>query len=442
VSSDEEASAKGTSRGVEKETAAQNPFLNALLPVLTAVGTGIGAIGFVIFFGGFIVWARFHAAGLPANEAVAQVPRNDLVVTGASFLVPALLAALAAVAMAVAAWEGFIGNRLRHRKAEARESQIRTDARIEMLRAEEKRAEDDVERLQGQMDRYRATAKDAEIDPESRKIALSNYRAARAKHQEGEQLLANLRESELPAARSDQADVARAAPEAEKLSRNEWRLQAATGVGPMILVELVVIGAGLGGLSWIYRGSLVLAMLVTVAIAIAVITRMKHFAWFALSVFLGVGAVIAFSTYVRTQSHPQVSPLAAIEGSAPVAGFFVAETSDAVYMGIPEPDLPNFKGDGDLEFDHSEVTLLRFPKASLASLTIGPDMDEGKAYKRALALALALCHRLRRSLPEHNPSPASFDPKGSPPGAENPRPCAVPATRSLRHRLALVKGLH
>jgi hypothetical protein len=412
------------------------------MPVLTVIGTGIGVLGFVIFFGGFIAWTRFDAAGLPANEAVAQIPRNDLIVTGASFLVPALLAALAAVAVALAAWNGFIGNRLRRRKARAKESQIRTDARVEMLRAEEARAEGEVTKLQSQMDKFQAASSDAQIDSDSHKAALNNYRAAKAKLQEPEERLAHLRETELPTARADQADVAKMAPEAEKLSRNEWLLQAATGVGPMLIVEVLVIGAGWGGLSWNYRALLLGVMLATIAVAIIVISMTEHFALFALSVFLGVGVMIAFSTYARTQSHTKVSPLAAIDGSAPIAGFFVAETSDAVYIGIPEPEPPTSRADRDLEFDHNAVTLLRLPKTSLTNLTIGPGMDEGEAYMRSLALVLALCHRQRQSLPKRTLASASLDQKGPSTKIEQLQPCAVAATRNLSHRLASVKGFH
>jgi hypothetical protein len=440
--SDVEEGTQSTPMGGKGAAADQSPLLAVLLPVLTAIGTGIGAIGFVIFFGGFIVWTRFNAAGLPANEAVAQVPRSDLIVTGASFLVPALLAALAAVAVAVAAWTGFIGNRLKIRKAQARESRIRTDARIEMLRAEDARVEDEVKRLQEQMDGYDTAAGEAEIDSDAHRIALSNYRVARAEHQDRSQHLADLRENEMPAARSDQADVAKTAPEAEKLSYNEWLLQAAIGIGPMLFVELLVIGAGWGGLSWGYRGLLILVMIMTIAVAIVVISTTEHFAWFAVSVFLGVGVMIAFSTYARTQSHTKVSPMAALDGSAPIAGFFVAETSDAMYMGVPEPEPPAFKGDRDLEFDHSAVTMLRFPKASLTNFTIGPGMDEGEAYKRSLALALALCRHLKRSLPQPTLVSTSSDRKGSSSDVEPLRPCAAKATTDLRARLDAVKDSH
>src|SRR4051794_15777198 len=106
-----------------------------MLPVLTFIGTGIGIIGFVIFFGGFVVWARFDGAGLPADEAVAQLPRNDLVVTGASFLIPAILAAMGAVAVALVLWHFLVADRRRHRVDEAQEKLDAAVVRVERLKS-------------------------------------------------------------------------------------------------------------------------------------------------------------------------------------------------------------------------------------------------------------------------------------------------------------------
>ena len=68
-----------------------------LMQVLGFIAAGIGVLGFVTFFGAAILWIRFDQAALPANDAVAVVPREVLLTTGASFLVPALLLALGAV---------------------------------------------------------------------------------------------------------------------------------------------------------------------------------------------------------------------------------------------------------------------------------------------------------------------------------------------------------
>lgn len=70
-------------------------------PVLAAVGTGVGVIGFVTFVGGVTVYARLRAAGFPAAPALGIFPSQDLVVIGAQTLVPELLSALGAVILLV-----------------------------------------------------------------------------------------------------------------------------------------------------------------------------------------------------------------------------------------------------------------------------------------------------------------------------------------------------
>jgi hypothetical protein len=70
-------------------------------PVLAAIGTGVGVIGFVTFVGGVTVYARLRAAGFPAAPALGIFPSQDLVVIGAQTLVPEALSALGAVILLV-----------------------------------------------------------------------------------------------------------------------------------------------------------------------------------------------------------------------------------------------------------------------------------------------------------------------------------------------------
>jgi hypothetical protein len=48
--------------------------------------SGIGGVGLVVFTGGALQWLRFRAAHLPADQAVAAVPKNELIATGAGAL--------------------------------------------------------------------------------------------------------------------------------------------------------------------------------------------------------------------------------------------------------------------------------------------------------------------------------------------------------------------
>lgn len=84
-------------RNVDVMSPEPKPSDTPLMQVLGFVAAGIGVLGFVTFFGAAILWIRYDQAALPANEAVALVPREVLLTTGASFLVPAVLLALGAV---------------------------------------------------------------------------------------------------------------------------------------------------------------------------------------------------------------------------------------------------------------------------------------------------------------------------------------------------------
>jgi hypothetical protein len=72
-----------------------------LAPILAAVATGIGVIGFVTFVGGVIVWAKLTANGFAAAPALGIFPSQDLLVIGAQTLVRQVIWALVAVAALV-----------------------------------------------------------------------------------------------------------------------------------------------------------------------------------------------------------------------------------------------------------------------------------------------------------------------------------------------------
>jgi hypothetical protein len=82
-----------------------------LAPLLGAIVTGVGVIGFVTFIGGVTVYARLQAAGFPAAPALGIFPSQDLVVIGAQTLVPEALWALAIVVAL-----GFLYALIRRRK--------------------------------------------------------------------------------------------------------------------------------------------------------------------------------------------------------------------------------------------------------------------------------------------------------------------------------------
>ena len=69
------------------------PPSSPLRVALEVIGAAAGVTLFVTFIGGAILWARFHGLGLPADEAVAIVPRSVLISVGAGALAPAIILA-------------------------------------------------------------------------------------------------------------------------------------------------------------------------------------------------------------------------------------------------------------------------------------------------------------------------------------------------------------
>src|SRR3954453_5592127 len=56
-------------------------------------GAAAGAVGLLYVIGGAVMWLRFLPAGLPADQAVALVPKTDLLVLGLRVMVLPVLAA-------------------------------------------------------------------------------------------------------------------------------------------------------------------------------------------------------------------------------------------------------------------------------------------------------------------------------------------------------------
>jgi hypothetical protein len=103
-----------------EDTAQKGPATpwTQIAPVLAAIGTGIGVIGFVTFIGGAVVWARLNAAGFPAAPALGVFPSQDLLVIGAETLVPQVIVALVTVlALALSYYLAVGAARLVHRRS-------------------------------------------------------------------------------------------------------------------------------------------------------------------------------------------------------------------------------------------------------------------------------------------------------------------------------------
>jgi uncharacterized membrane protein YgcG len=81
--------------GVVENTIAQAAAFTAMLA---------GTVGLLYVIGGTVLWLRFHEANLPADRAVALVPKNDLLVLGLRVMVIPALASGALLLALGSAW--------------------------------------------------------------------------------------------------------------------------------------------------------------------------------------------------------------------------------------------------------------------------------------------------------------------------------------------------
>jgi hypothetical protein len=92
-----------------KKDEAESKLTDIFVKVLGAVATGIGVTGAVVVVGASIFWARFDAIGIPAIQAVTDIPRTELLVQGAQEMVFFVLVGLgAALLIAIADPKGDI----------------------------------------------------------------------------------------------------------------------------------------------------------------------------------------------------------------------------------------------------------------------------------------------------------------------------------------------
>lgn len=389
--------------------------LNVIGMVLAAVGGGIGVLGFVAFFGAAILWIRMNQAHIPANEAVAVIPKSVLLTTGATFLVPALLAAFGFTAFlylvetgreewsnrkqtkSEAAWK------VRERQAEAKHEAGRKAA--EKMAEEIKRGS-----------RLKELAQEASQDEAIGQSAVDEI------HQASQQAYENVERLSKEANPIEEAeDAAEPAVEAsdetaliaEKRKIDEERAENLDRadrhkykIRIFSLAILFVAGAVLSFLLFsihLRLGRMVVLGLLVVgltAVCISILSR-TNFAWCALTTFVAVGVFTGFLTYYRTVDDPKVEPAAVLRSNgAPVFGFFVAQTSDRVYLGTTLPA-------GDVRLD-------AIPREDVTDMTIAALQPAIDATKRGRRLALEICRVARERKPRANGANLSGGGKADP----------------------------
>jgi hypothetical protein len=207
----------GVSMGAGNSSESGKSGWDFAVPLLSAAATGIGAVGFVTFFGGAVVWTRPDALGLPAFESVGLLPTSVLITTGAHFLVAAVFTAVLAVA--VLYLYSIVGDApmKRAHADHAKQRQLETEGARSALQLAEKDVADATSALSDavankeradalagqQYDNARQTA-NAEVDQAQQRIT-----AAKQRQESGEEKVRELADKESQATRQEATDLRR-----------------------------------------------------------------------------------------------------------------------------------------------------------------------------------------------------------------------------------------
>jgi hypothetical protein len=397
-----------------------------LLKVLGVVGTGLGILGFVTFFGGAILWVRLNEAHLPATEAVSVIPNSVLVTTGAAFLAPALLVAGAVVAASFLVFLGFRLVRRRRDREQREEAQRRRhdaeamgrDANACLQAAQAARAI--TSSLEGALTR-------AKESPDAAQRVPKLEAEVDAQHHETERLeLAAQAAVSAAAARKAKAD--NLIEELEiKLERSRWQASIELVVGAVALIVIPLISnQAIWHVGFRWGIVLFLTLLFAAAITTFVYAQTDKFIWFGITAFITVSFYIGLSTYVSTSRNVKMQPLAALRaGHEPVFGSFIADTASNLYVGT-------FK-----EGERS-AHMLVIPRAQVTELTIGPLLDPHDARERAITLALDECaQQVEAPAPAGDSEGEAITPPTAMPSAAESNPACTPEQKkALQDALA------
>jgi hypothetical protein len=351
-----------------------------VLKVLGAIGTGIGILGFVTFFGGAIIWVRADKAELPATEAVAVVPRSVLITTGATFLFPALLIAAGVVAVIFLVHLIFrlveeCKLRPKRKQAKALQRVAAQTGRAAVAAQQAWKAAQAV--FESQRDELKAAH-----EREAPGSEISDLEAkVRTQRLETERLQAAA-EGAVSAAATARGNADNLTEESEeRLERGwvQWTVElTAAGIALGIIVPVInkaIFHTPCG----LEVAALVLAAVAGTAITLLVYWETQKFIWFGVVAFIAVGVYLAAATYFSTHRNAKMQPVAALRtGHAPVVGSYIASTSESLYVGtFREPETP--------------PRLVVIPRAQVTEMVIGPLLDQNLARRRAITMALNEC---------------------------------------------------
>jgi hypothetical protein len=355
---------------------------DVVLKVLGAIGTGIGILGFVTLFGGALIWVRADKAELPATEAVSVVPRNVLVTTGATFLLPAALIAAGVIAVIFLVHLVFRlfeehGVKPKRREAKTLRRTSSQTARTAVTEQQAwKLADAALRNAQGELEAaHKRQAPSDQIAELETKVGKRRVEAER---------LLEIAERSISASTTAKANADNLTEESEeKLERGwkQWAVELTLAALALAVAVPLVNGAICHVDDFLEWLALALVAVAGTAITLLVYWETQKFVWFGVVAFLAAGIYLAGGAYFSTHRNPKLQPVAALRpGHDPVVGNYIAATSESLYVGT-------FRGKG------TAPRLIVVPRAQISEFVIGPPLETASARRRAITMALNECDK-------------------------------------------------
>jgi hypothetical protein len=325
---------------------------------LPAVLSTLGLTGFVSVLGAAVVWSRFNAVGLPAEQAVADQPTGSLIVTGAASLAIYLFLGLLAVLVVYLLQGVVLSNQIlettRSRYADPvgrleREQRIVAARTVELRNAvkEAKASEgDDAPRVK---DLQKVAALIAlEADGIGRKLFEARSQSLRGRRSGNAWGLLVVASIELVV-----VVIRTKVPGWEKFLLGAIALlMALLAIGAAWVTDCfwisVLAGLAVALLALLVAlvavGSWTLAPIVTVLVLMLICIAVgrlhpRRFFWLGITVFMSVSLFGAVLTYSRDRHAPSAQAAAVLlKNGCAVEGVWVGENADRVFLARVHPD--------------------------------------------------------------------------------------------------------
>ncbi|MFL5781238.1 MAG: hypothetical protein ACJ760_07995 [Thermoleophilaceae bacterium] len=349
---------------------------STLVNVVSAIASGLGILGFVVLCGGAITWLRFDKAGLPAEDSVALVPKENLVSYGATALVPAALAALAFVAVLYLA-DSLVAPLTQWRSSDdsgERDEDDRAAALAKSTATRDRRDADSAAEARETAERYAQELRDEGASAEAIAAAEAKAEVAAAAAYSADRQARATERTAVEAGKKATKGRTRLEDQIRERRLNTRRVLTASlfAVGGLIVVDAASVDLSIGRVL-----ALILVVAAAGAFSLAVLQRTGSFAWLALSAFLSVAVFYGFLNYYKTTQTTKVEPAAVLrKDRGPVTGMFVAQTSDRVYLGTTHAN---------------RMFLTSIPRDEVVDLAIGERAELNTAGWQSAQLALDLC---------------------------------------------------